>query len=115
MSKNVIDALVEFIMRLDEDGIIEVEELIDRIPVQESVVMVLRPKKRNYSAEEIVAALMRVDKVFLPEIDSRQKIWYLKERVEEISGMKASYREAWFGNEKGYVIYFEGTQVTDEP
>jgi len=100
MSKNddILDALCLLIQILDDRGVIDVVDLIEKLKVEEVSIVVA---KKNMRYEEIAGYLKRGIHVFIE--GSRQKMSYAKKRLSEL-GVQIKYTRAVYGGKAGYLI-----------
>lgn len=102
----ILDVMVSFITELDKTGAIDMGDLIDQLPVEEDLIIVIRPVKKNHNVSDVLDAMLRADKVFITAINSRQQLSYLRRQVEDESELKVKTQEARFEGERGYLISF---------
>ena len=106
MSKKekIINALLNLIEALEEEGIISSFDLIDVMDVTVEKLAVIKSSKK-LNLKEVANDLEAYGKVFI-KCDSRQRAHYIQKRLETLTGRKISKIKATLDNTPGYLFEF---------
>jgi hypothetical protein len=97
---SLIDILIKLIFKLDEEGILSIEDLIKRLGFTATVGFIKKRKRFNY--DEVAEKITKFDFVFL--IVERRTASYAKHRLEAITYKKISATPARYRGEYGYLF-----------
>lgn len=105
MSKNsgILDQLINLINSLDDNGIIELPELLNRLKYVETDIAFVEFRK-NINYQQVAKYLKKTDCVFLAI--SRKRAWYAREKLKEITKKDIEYVKVTFGDKSGYLFSF---------
>jgi hypothetical protein len=105
MSKNnrVLDQLVKLINALDDNNIIELPDLLERLRFTETSIGVVEFRK-NINYKQVAKYLDKVECVFLAI--NRKRAWYACEQLMKITNRKIEYVKVIFNNKQGYLFSF---------
>jgi len=102
-NRNVLDLLADLIKLLDETGVLELPELLDKLKYVETDIAAVEFRK-NIDYRQVAKYLDKIGCVFLAI--NRKRAWYARNKLKEITGRDIEYVKAIFGDKSGYLFSF---------